>query len=86
MWLRDHVPTRIANARVSLYGYASEVGVSDSISTLSEMSEAFVMDLVNWRGLGSLDGPGKVRQFTLRSFNTHPRFVQANKIDRSTIL
>ena len=61
MWLRDDLPMTVPNARISLYGYSSEVGVSDSISTLSEMSEAFVMDLVNWRGLRSLHYSGKVR-------------------------
>jgi hypothetical protein len=71
MWLRDHVPTRIPNARVSLYGYSSEVGVSDSISTLSEMSEAFLMDLVNWRGLGSLGDPSKVSLLNLTFLNVN---------------
>ena len=63
MWLRDHVPMRIANARISIYGYSSDVGAHDSISTLSEMSETFVMDLVNCRSSGSLDRTGKVRIF-----------------------
>ncbi len=62
MWLRDHAPMGIANARISIYGYSSDVGASDSISTLSEMTEAFVMDLVNCRSLGPLGHTGKVRR------------------------
>ncbi len=68
MWLRDHIPLGIANARISIYGYSSDVGNSDSISTLSEMTEAFVMDLVNYRSLGPLGRADKVR---LSKFPNH---------------
>ncbi|KAI0098562.1 hypothetical protein GGR51DRAFT_538192 [Nemania sp. FL0031] len=62
MWLRDHMPLDISNSRISIYGYSSEVGNSDSISTLSEMAEAFVTDLVNYRRLEPLGYVNKVRQ------------------------
>jgi hypothetical protein len=61
MWLRDHIPLVIANARTSIYGYSSDVGNSDSISTLSEMTEAFVMDLVNYGSPGPLGRINRVR-------------------------
>lgn len=61
MWLRDHVPLDISNSRISIYGYSSDVGNSDSISTLSEMTETFVMDLVNYRRLEPLGHAIKVR-------------------------
>ena len=53
MWLRDHVPSDIPNARISIYGYYSDVGDSDSISTLSEIAETFVLDLREYRRVGS---------------------------------
>ncbi|KAK2591715.1 hypothetical protein QQS21_010600 [Conoideocrella luteorostrata] len=52
MWLRDHLPTDIPNSRVSIYGYSSDVGNSDSTSTLSEMTKSFVLDLLEYRKLG----------------------------------
>jgi hypothetical protein len=61
MWLRDHVPLDISNSRISIYGYSSDVGNSDSVSTLAEMTETFVMDLINYRRLGPLGPANKVR-------------------------
>lgn len=60
MWLRDHVPLDIPNSRVLIYGYSSDVGNTDSITTLSEITENFIMDLVSYR-LGSPSQTNKVR-------------------------
>lgn len=48
MWLRDYVPLDVAKCRMILYGYSSEVGNSTSTSTLSEIAEAFVLELANY--------------------------------------
>ncbi|KFX88590.1 hypothetical protein O988_08962 [Pseudogymnoascus sp. VKM F-3808] len=53
MWLRDHVPIDIPNSRISIYGYSSDVGNIDSISTLSEITEIFILDLLEYRRLGT---------------------------------
>ncbi|KAI0437247.1 hypothetical protein F4803DRAFT_539552 [Xylaria telfairii] len=54
MWLRDHVPLDIPNSRISIYGYSSDVGNTDSVSTLQEMTESFLLNLINYRRLGPL--------------------------------
>ena len=61
MWLRDHVPLDIPNSRVSIYGYSSDIGNSDSTSTLSEITEKFVLDLMDYRRPGPLGYANKVR-------------------------
>ncbi|CAH0023219.1 unnamed protein product [Clonostachys rhizophaga] len=64
MWLRDHAPVDIPNCLISIYGYSSDVGNTDSISTLSEMAESFVLDLTNYAASGAL-GDKVVNQFAL---------------------
>lgn len=60
MWLRDHLPSKLPDCRVAIYGYSSDVGNSDSVSTLPEMAEMFLLDLLNYRKLGSPGNDSKV--------------------------
>ncbi|KAI1440190.1 hypothetical protein F5Y02DRAFT_423283 [Annulohypoxylon stygium] len=69
MWLRDHVPLDIPNSRVLIYGYSSDVGNTDSITTLSEITENFIMDLVSYR-LGSPSQTNKRSSLILMGHST----------------
>ncbi|KXH61052.1 cytidylyltransferase [Colletotrichum nymphaeae SA-01] len=69
MWLRDHIPWDVPKSRISIYGYPSDVGNSDSVATLSEMTETFVLDLLNYRRLHFPQNVS-VRTFTIH-LKTH---------------
>ncbi|CEJ93570.1 hypothetical protein VHEMI09148 [[Torrubiella] hemipterigena] len=70
MWLRDHVPLDIPNCRMSLYGYYSDVGNSQSITTLSELTRCFLLDLIEYRRLNLHDHQNMTSSLLLMGHST----------------
>jgi len=58
MWLRDHLPVDVPNARVSIYGYASKVVKFDSHAILRNFSDDFLGRLESSRPLSSPERVG----------------------------
>jgi hypothetical protein len=49
MWLRDYLPLDVPNIRVSIYGYSSELANCDSMATISDFTNDFLLNLENSR-------------------------------------
>jgi hypothetical protein len=52
MWLRDFLPDATPTARILTYGYATKLqGVNLSISTLKDLAEEFLNNLIVMRNI-----------------------------------
>lgn len=54
MWLRDYLPKDVANARVLIYGYPSQLQGSASSGVLADYTNNFIHRLLSMRELAKV--------------------------------
>lgn len=54
MWLRDYLPKDVANARVLIYGYPSQLQGSASSGILADHTNNFIHRLLSMRELAKV--------------------------------